>query len=67
LKDLLFVKRLHLPMFVTQKPENKPDEDWVFEYEMVCCYIHQWVDDNVLNHIANDSHAITLWDNLETF
>ena len=33
---------------------------------MVCCYIRQWVDDNVLNHIANDTHAKTLWDKLET-
>ena len=33
---------------------------------MVCGYIRQWVDDNVLNHIANDTHAKTLWDKLET-
>jgi len=26
----------------------------------------EWVDDNVLNHISNDSHAKTLWDKLET-
>jgi len=66
MKDLLLVKRLHLPVFTTQKPENKSDEDWTFEHEMVCGYIHQWVDDNVLNHIANDTHAKTLWDRLET-
>jgi len=66
MKELLLVKRLHLPVFTTQKPENKSDEDWVFEHEMVCGYIRQWVNDNVLNHIANDTHAKTLWDKLET-
>ena len=33
---------------------------------MICGYIRQWVDDNVLNHIANDTHAKTLWDKIET-
>jgi len=33
---------------------------------MVYGYICQWVNDNVLNHIANDTHAKTLWDKLET-
>ena len=66
MKDLLLVKRLHLPMFITQKSKNKSNEEWAFEHEMVCGYIHQWVDDNVLNHIANDTHAKTLWDKLET-
>jgi len=33
---------------------------------MICDYIRQWVDDNVLNHIANDTHVKTLWDKLET-
>jgi len=53
-------------MFVTQKPENKSNEGWTFEHEMFCGFIRQWVDDNFLNHIANDSHAKTLWDKLET-
>jgi len=70
MKDLLLVKRLHLSMFTTKKPENKSDEDWAFEHEMVCGYIRQWVDDNVFNHIVNDTHAKTLWktlwDKLET-
>ena len=66
MKELLLVKRLHLPVFTTQKPENKSDEDQAFEHEMVYGYICQWVNDNVLNHIANDTHAKTLWDKLET-
>ena len=32
----------------------------------VCGFIRQWVEDNVLNHIANDTHAKTLWDKLES-
>jgi len=66
MKDLLLVKRLHLPVFTTQKPKNISDEDWAFEHEMVCGYICQWIDDNVLNHIANDTHTKTLWDKLKT-
>jgi len=49
-----------------RKPENKSDKDYAFEHEMVCGYIRQWVDDHVLNHIANDTHAKTLWDKFET-
>jgi len=33
---------------------------------MVCGFICQWVYDNVLNHIVNESHAKTLWNKLET-
>ncbi|VFQ73301.1 unnamed protein product [Cuscuta campestris] len=33
---------------------------------MVCGFIRQWVDDNVLNHIYNESHARSLWDKLES-
>ncbi|VFQ98154.1 unnamed protein product [Cuscuta campestris] len=66
MKDLLFVKKMHLPVFATQKPESKSDEEWAFEHEMVCGFIRQWVDDNVLNHIYNESHARTLWDKLES-
>ncbi|GLT31041.1 hypothetical protein SLA2020_058080 [Shorea laevis] len=31
-----------------------------------CGYITQWVEDNVLNHIANETHVGTLWEKLET-
>ncbi|VFQ70960.1 unnamed protein product [Cuscuta campestris] len=53
-------------LFATQKPESKSDEEWAFEHEMVCGFIRQWVDDNVLNHIYNESHARSLWDKLES-
>lgn len=31
-------------------------------------YVHiiQWVEDNVCNHIVNETHARTLWEKLET-
>ncbi|KAJ9545871.1 hypothetical protein OSB04_025578 [Centaurea solstitialis] len=32
---------------------------------LVCGYIRQWVDDNVLNHISGETHARTLWNKLE--
>lgn len=50
----------------SQKLKNKSDEDCAFQHEMVCGFLRQWVDDNVLNHIANDSLGRTLWEKLET-
>nr|AAV88069.1 hypothetical retrotransposon [Ipomoea batatas] len=66
MKDLLFVKKLHLPVFASAKPENMSDEEWDFEHQQVCGYIRQWVEDNVLNHIINETHARSLWNKLET-
>ncbi|KAJ0026150.1 hypothetical protein Pint_07933 [Pistacia integerrima] len=68
MKGLLFVKRLHLLVlvFASEKPNSKSDEEWEFEHEQVCGYIRQWVEDNVVNHIADETHARTLWYKLET-
>jgi len=66
MKDLLFVKKLHLPVFGSTKPDNMSDEEWDFEHQQVCGYIRQWVEDNVLNHIINETHARSLWSKLET-
>ncbi|KAH7544251.1 hypothetical protein JRO89_XS15G0136100 [Xanthoceras sorbifolium] len=65
MKDLLFVTKMHLPVFTTVKPDGKTDEEWDFEHEQVCGFIRQFVDDNVYNHICNETHARTLWNNLE--
>lgn len=65
MKGLLFVKHMHLLVFTTEKPESKSDEEWDFGHQQVCSYIRQWVEDNVLNHIANETHAKTLWNKLE--
>ncbi|CAJ2637320.1 unnamed protein product [Trifolium pratense] len=32
MKDLLFVKKLHLPVFSSAKPNSKSDEEWEFEH-----------------------------------
>ena len=66
MKDLLFVKKMHLPVFTSTKPESMTDEDWEFKHLQVCGYIRQWVEDNVRNHIMNEKHARSLWDKLET-
>ncbi|KAJ0085245.1 hypothetical protein Patl1_07552 [Pistacia atlantica] len=60
MKDLLFVKRLHLSVFASKKNLILNDEEWNFEHGQVCSYIRQWVEDNVVNHIANETHARTL-------
>ena len=54
MKDLLFVRSLHQPVFASKKPQSKNDEDWAFEYEQVCGYIRMWVDDNVRNLVENE-------------
>ena len=66
MKDFLFVKNLHLPVFALDKPQKKSDEEWSFENQQVCGFIRQWVGDNVLNHVVNETNAKTLWNNLET-
>ena len=66
MKDLLFVKKMHLPVFSAHKPENVTDENWEFEHQQVCGYIRQCIKYYVRNHIVNETHATTLWDKLET-
>ncbi|KAH7527258.1 hypothetical protein JRO89_XSUnG0043600 [Xanthoceras sorbifolium] len=56
---------MHLPVFTNMKPDGKRDEEWNFEHEQVCGFIRQFVDDNVYNHICNETHARTLWNKLE--
>ena len=65
MKDLLFVKALHLPVFATQKPESKSDEEWEFEHHQVCGFIRQFVEENVYHYVDQETHARTLWDKLE--
>jgi hypothetical protein len=65
MEDLLYVKQFHLPVFVSEKPENKSDEEWILMHRQVCGYIRQLVDDNVLNHVDGETHARTLWQKLE--
>ena len=52
MKDLLFFKKLHLPVFTTHKPDSMSKEEWDFEHQQVCGFIRQYVEDNVYNHIA---------------
>ena len=66
MKDLLFVKKMHLPVFASNKPQSLNDEEWEFEHLQVCGYIRQWVEDNVRNHIVYETHAKSLCDKLET-
>ena len=52
MEDLLYVKNYYLPVFATDKPSDKTDEEWTLCHRQVCGYIRQWVDDNVLNYIV---------------
>ncbi|CAH1430673.1 unnamed protein product [Lactuca virosa] len=65
MEDLLYVKDYYMPVFNTEKREDKTDAEWNILHRKVCGYIRQWVDDNVLNHISVETHARTLWNKLE--
>ncbi|CAH1444283.1 unnamed protein product [Lactuca virosa] len=65
MEDLLYVKDYYMPVFNTEKPDDKTDAEWNILHRKVCGYIRQWVDDNVLNHISVETHARTLWNKLE--
>lgn len=60
MNDILFVKILHLSVFAYEKPKSKSDEEWAFEDQQVCNFIRQFVDDNVYNHICNETHVHSL-------
>ena len=66
MKDLLFVKKLHLSVFSSAKPNYVSGEQWEFEHQHVCGFIRQYVEDNVYNHIVNETHAKTLWEKIES-
>ena len=66
MKDLLFVKKMHLPVFGSNNSQSLNDEEWEFEHLQVCGYIRKLVENNVRNHIVNETHAKSLWDKLET-
>ena len=52
-------------MFSTEMPEGIEEGQWKVLHHLACGFIRQWVDDNVLNHIIDETHARTLWRKLE--
>ncbi|RDY10902.1 hypothetical protein CR513_04501, partial [Mucuna pruriens] len=66
MKDLLLMKKMHLPIFVYQKLESMSDEEWDFKHQQVCGFIWLFVDGNVYNHIASEIHVMTLWEKIES-
>ena len=65
MEDLLYVKDYYLPLFASEKPENKTDAEWNLLHLQVCGYIRQWIDDNVLNYVSEEKHAQSLWNKLK--
>ena len=47
MKDLLFVKKMHLPVFASNKPQSLNDEEWKFEHLQVCAILERF---SVLRH-----------------
>ncbi|VVB15575.1 unnamed protein product [Arabis nemorensis] len=65
MEDLFYVKELNVPVFEEKKPEDKTEDQWKLLHRQVCGLIRQWVDDNVRNHIENETDARSLWKKLE--
>ena len=65
MEDLLHVKEYYKPVFATEKPDDKTDDEWKVLHRQACGFIRQWVNDNVLNHISDETHARSLWKKLE--
>ncbi|VFQ72576.1 unnamed protein product [Cuscuta campestris] len=57
---------MDLPVFSIEKPESKSDEEWKRDHRQVCGFIRQYVGDNVYGLIANETHARSLWEKLES-
>ena len=65
MKDLLYVKEYWKPVFTTEMPDDMKQDQWNVLHLQACGFIRQWVDDNVLNHIIEETHACTIWQKLE--
>ncbi|CAH1440852.1 unnamed protein product [Lactuca virosa] len=63
--ELLYVKDYYMHVFHTDKPEDKTDAEWNILHRKSYGFIRKWVDDNVLNQISGETHALTLWNKLE--
>jgi len=53
MRDLLFVKNMHIPIFGTKKPDSMSDEEWGFECERVCGLIRHFIDELIYNLISH--------------
>nr|GEV66123.1 retrovirus-related Pol polyprotein from transposon TNT 1-94 [Tanacetum cinerariifolium] len=65
MEDLLYVNRVHQPVFCSEKPALQNEEEWNVLHRQVCACIRQWVDDTVLNHVSEEVNSRTLWKKLE--
>ncbi|KAL9274679.1 Retrovirus-related Pol polyprotein from transposon TNT 1-94-like protein [Drosera capensis] len=55
---------MYLPVFAAQKQDSKSNDECEFAHQQVYGFIRQWVDDNVYNHIANETNARNLWEKM---
>lgn len=57
IKDFLFVKKMHLPIFCSKKLENLKINKLM---RQICGFIRQYMEDNEYNHIVDETNAKTL-------
>ncbi|KAL6126514.1 hypothetical protein ACLB2K_074562 [Fragaria x ananassa] len=62
MEDILYYKDLHEPIKGDDaKPEGTTPTIWTKMNSKAIGHIHEWVDDNVLHHVANETSAHELW------
>jgi hypothetical protein len=48
-------------VFSTELFDDMKQDQWDVLHLQSCGFIRQWVDDNVFNHITDETNAHTLW------
>jgi hypothetical protein len=65
MKYLMYVKVYWKTVFSTKMLSDMKQDQWEVFHLQACGFIRQWVNDNVLNHIIDETHARTLWQKSE--
>jgi hypothetical protein len=65
MEEILYVKDLYEPILNETRPSGRVDSEWKNWNRKAVGTIRQFVDNSVLQHIANDTNAYELWKKLE--
>ncbi|CAL1401323.1 unnamed protein product [Linum trigynum] len=67
MKDILFCKDLYEPIESgSEKSEHKSNKQWEVLHRKMVAIIRQWIDHNIIHHVAKDIRADELWQKSES-
>ena len=66
MEDLLYCKDLYEPIVRDKIPEGVTLEDWSVLNRKAVGLIRLHINHNIFHHVANDTDAFKLWQNLES-